>query len=575
MKHGRMTLTILVLACVSAGAFADEAPARRTVADQPGSDESAERTHVELVPLLTLRTDLRNMLQTLEYLRDDLEMEDVDSASMFEMVADTDELPVDWEQLESPIMRYELYLTTPEISQEPSMAADLVLPGNRASVEKMFQSETEREIEDRGDGVLIVDDSVCVTNDRYIAIALMEHEGITTVGEVARLRKLLGEVEDERLTKSFSISSRPRDIGRSRFKPILNAFRASLLTQSQRYDDEQSLSWLARSMYLKSAVGIYDSIFQNIETIEFSYTFDEQQKDASVELRLEAQEDSDAAQYIRSLRHIKNRSLSWLHPKHESFTTVCLPLPKLIRESLPQLARAAAAAVHERFRLPHDPTVAVERIIGQFVDDGQLQCLCQSIPLAEDSSATIVVIPLHAASSLETTSVELVSATRTDTVQLNIGDAAGWPVHTASVPDDLLGEVTDQESFFWVLTDDCAALMFGDAESETMLALLSEVLARDFESPAVADLFSRAALATSTNARDLARRKSIAFPKALARRMGNDPSIVPEDRIVTTLLPGSDTLSLKATFERDAATMSVLTYEAGLTLLLSIVDELE
>lgn len=535
--------------------------------------QQSAKIPVDLIPVVSLKGDLRSLLKAKEYVKE-LQVEGATDATMFELVEFTDELPSLPDQTEPRTTRIEAYLASAKLGGDISMAMDLILPGDKQALLDVLGGDAETEIVQQDEGVVMMGGIPCVATERYFGIPQMDDEHRNSDNEIERLQKLLRETEEERLTKTMSISSRPKEIGRSQIGPILQAYRATLLTQAQRRDEEDDGPYLARSVLQKSMVALFDLLFQEVEQLEYSYTFAENDKSSDIQMRVETTKGSAASRYIRSLQKKRNRSLGWLHPKQQLFASASLPIPELLRKSLPDLSRLVLTALHEQLPQTSGPNPVFERVLRQFVEEERFEFLCQTIPVSDDAMATFVVIPLTSASSLESATIQLINATESSSFELNIGDAGGWPVHAFSDGPEFLSDITDEEEFLWVLTDDCLVISFGGDNLEDWLSMLEEIVTRDFEPPPEAERFSRVSVALQTTALHLGKTGLIELPKVLEQRVIEDSTTVLDDSILVTLQPEGDAVSLKATFQRDAIAPSIITFEVGIELLLDPLDDL-
>lgn len=537
-------------------------------ADEPARPAKQE---ARLTPVASLKADVRAAMSLLAYVKT-LEIEDITDMVIFDIISFGSELPQFPEDADPLLARYEIYLVNTILSGDWGYAFDIVLPGGREGLRAL--GEDDYEVSEQGDDVFLVDNTPGVATDRYFAIAQIAEELIDSGDEITRLRRLIGECQDERLAPTISISARPATVARTFVQPALKAIRATLLTQAQRRDSEDEFTYLSRALYQKTAVSMFDALFEGFQEFEFAFKFEEDDRTCSVVARVEATQDSATHEYIRQVRGIRNRSLTWLHPEHDAFFSFSLPLPDQLREMLPALSRAMMAAVHREVGLGGAPGPAFERVMSQMAESGKAEFLWQMMSEG-DAHAMVLVFPLESASTLESTSIELISAIDNDAWQLNVGEIDGWPVHRLSEGGDLAGELMTVEDLHWVLTENCLAVILRNNAVSDPIESLRQVVTRDFEESSEAQRLSRSCLAASADARFLAKVDEEFLPKTIRDRLETDSSLPLDDRATISVNADDRTIEMRATFERDAILCGVRVFEIGVIWLISWLEELD
>ncbi len=526
--------------------------------------EAAAKNTVRLVPVTSFKADVRGLLKLKEHLLQLSGSEDADAVegTIFELLEMDDRPRVMPDAAQPKYIRFELYNCVPS----SGLVFDIVMPGSREDLLATLGEEST-DVEERTDGVLMAGEVPCVCSEDYFAVSMVE-DLIGVEDSVLRLRKLLRETETCRLQSVFSISSSPRQIGRSLIKPQLAAQRAGMLTQAQRRDSEPDLGYLSRTLQMKSMVGLFEAFFQDTENIEFSLDFSEHSLRSVIELRIKAKKDSALARYISRCNHSRNRAMRWLHPDHKAFAALALPLPKLLKSMLPALTKETLKFLQQESSVPDSPSPAAAALVDQVIERDQLECLIQVVPVPQDGShAEIFILPLGSASVLESTVIQLVSAVP-DVWERSVAEIVGWPVNRLRGQTEFMTTASsdDDGQLYWVMTDQCVAAWIGTEES---LEVLERILTHDGEEHATADRYGRTAFAAATNRPYFAGdfRELFDIPDAMVARLKEDGPESLDDNIELAVQTEPQTLSLTATFQPDAAFAAVQIYELGLNYL--------
>lgn len=534
------------------------------------ADEEPEvpQRAARVVPITSLQADIRGLLQFREHLRQMVDSDDADltGGTMFQLLEMAEKSPVMPDAAQPRCIRYETYSTIP-----PSeLAFDIVLPGGHEELLAALGGD-DAELEEPADGILMVGHMPCVFSEHYLALAMTE-DGVVVEGSVARLRKLLTDTETRRGRHAISITSSPRQIGRSLMKPWLDSRRAIMLTQAQRRDNEAEVDYLTRTLQMKGLVGLFDAIINDTENVEYSLDFSEHDLTSVIELRITAARDSVLDQYISRCRRSRSRAIRWLHSDHQAFAALALPLPELLRTTLPPLAKETLLRLQQELRAPGSPGYAAAALLDQFIERDQLECLVQIVPVPEDGTmAEILIFPLDSASTPEFTVIQPVSAV-SDAWELSVDEIAGWPVNRLRGHTEFLTTTSheDNTQLHWMMTDRCVAVWIGTEESQ---GVLEQILVPDGAEDPVARRFGRAAFAAATNGHLCGGSGGLPeLPDRQATRLKENGPESLDDSIEIVLQTEPQTLSLTATFRPDAAFVAAQAYEAFFVSLVMLLE---
>ncbi len=543
MRLWTLFLASCVVALVPSVSAADEA------------EETEPAVEVSLVPLLSLKADVREALQCLKLYETlagaDSGREEYALFEIMEIASSSENVLAEDDPSQ---MVYDIHLTFPKLS----MVADLVVPVGSEALDELMDID-ESEVEERADGLMVGDDAAFIKTDRYVAVQQIEGN-IFVKDTAARLTRLLKDVESNRVSQTLSISAKPRKVGRSPLKPMLASMKATLLTHAQQRDNDDPLSATSRSFVFKSFAAWFDALFEDTETFELNFDFSESQQTSLVELKLAAAENSTLDQYISRLSKVRSRSLSYLHPDNEAFLSMSIPLPKLLTDLLPQLSSESLVALQSAVGMSETPSPALAEVIRQLVERSQLDLLLQAVPLPSGGRAAIMVLPLDSASALEPASIQLISGLADSHWSLNDGEVAGYALHTLDGQQfgfgaDLGG--IDGDVYF-VMTEHCLAIAVGEEE---LLDVLEEVITRGFDPPRAASLFARSAFAAQFRGRLFSDLEFTDVPDGIQNRLKEDEEAEIHDNVTFALNTAAQQLTISATFDPDALVAALATHE--------------
>ena len=552
MISNRTNLIVLASYLVASGSFSS--------ADEPA--ESTQKTgipvakqEVRLTPLLTIKGDIRRIQAAITHAKELTQSEEPsDFFVSLSVISETDFSSVP--ETEQPMFQLYISSTFPILT----IAVDIVTWGNKTQFQKLIADAAEDEtFQELPDGTLVSDSLMGVFSERYFAMRQLDHEYSCTT-TLSDLRKLLQTVEQDRLSKTFSISTRPRQTGRSNLQPILAVQKATLETNAQQRDKEDSLVAIGRPLSYRMLTGLFNAFFEDTENVEYSFDYSPHDQSSSVELKFAALKGSEFDRYISRLSQPRNRALSYVHPEHTSFAALSLPLPELLTNVLPDLSSESLKSLQQLAGTGVAPTPAIRQVMSQFAESRQLNYLIQTVKLPEQTQATVMVIPLGAASTLESISVELISATNDGHWQSNFGNVGGWPVHRGKF---------DEFEFYFTLTDQCVAVVIGP---ESSLGTLEKVVIRDFdETPSVSRL-GRTALAVKTSSVALHGVLGFELPMRIVKQLQHGGPASVNDAIEVSVQTEPHQVSIRATFGPDALMNALELYEMGIAILTTALD---
>ncbi|APZ93974.1 hypothetical protein [Fuerstiella marisgermanici] len=555
-------LTTLLLAFQPTALNADE---------ENEAAEAAPPIEVQLIPLITLKSDLRTTMKAKEHFMELAQTNDaneVGDVAIFELAniggVTSESLLAD----EAPRrMIYDIHFTFPKFS----MVGDLVIPGGDAQLEEVLgKSNEEQEVTQDANGMTTVDGGAFITTDRYLAVRQLEGN-VTVKDTAAQLRQLLKDVESNRQQKTFTISGNPRKLGRSALKPKLAAMRATMLTQAQERDNDDPLSAMSRSLMYRMYATWFDAFFDDTERLELVFDYSESDRTSSVELILDAVKGSPLAQYIGRLSNVRSRGASYLHPEHEAFVAFSIPLPEMLTNILPQLSSASLLWLQKELGMGESPNPAVSDVVQQLADRGQLDLLAQVVALPDGGRTMIFVMPLDSASALESTSIQLVSKMNDSHWELNSGEVGGYPMHRLDGQQFGLSGAyggTDGDVYF-VMTEHCIAMAIGREDS---LGILQKIIARDFDADTATSRLSRSAFAMQFPARVLTELDMTEQPAGLTARLADDEDSPIHDNVTFALNAAPQQLTITATCESDAMITALTTHQWFIEVLSASID---
>ncbi len=519
--------------------------------------EAAPPVEVQLIPVVSLKADLRTSMTAQKHFIELRGSEDGSDVAIFEIAqvaGDTSELPQTGDNPRRMILN--AHLTAPDFST----AIDMVMPNGAAQRKELLGKSfgDEKLVQDEN-GVAMIDGGVAVITDSYLATR--QFGGNFTVrNTAAQLRQLLKDVESNRQQETFTISGDPRKLGRSALKPKLAAMRATMLTQAQKRDNDDPLSAMSRSLMYRLYATWFDAFFDDTERLELVFDYSESDRKSSVELVLDAVKGSPLDQYIRRLSKVRSRGASYLHPEHEAFAAFSIPLPELLTKILPQLSSASLLWLQKELGMGESPNPAVSDVVQQLADRGQLDLLAQVVALPGGGRTMIFVVPLDSASALESTSIQLVSKMNDSHWELNSGEVGGYPMHRldgqqfglSSAYGGIEGDV------YFVMTEHCIAMAIGREDS---LGILEKIITRDFDSDTSASRLSRSAFAMQFPARVLTEIGMTEQPAGLTARLRDDEDAPVHDNVSFALNAAPQQLTITARCEPDAMITALTTHQ--------------
>jgi len=530
--------------------------------------EAAPPVEVQLVPIVSLKADLRTTMQAQEHFIELQGSEDGDDVTIFEIAeiaGDASELPATDNNPRQMILN--AHLTVPDFSS----AIDIVIPNGAAQRKELLgKSFDDEKLVQNENGVAIIDGGVGVITDSYLATRQLGGN-FTVRNTAAQLRQLLNDVESNRQQKTFTISGNPRKLGRSALKPKLAAMRATMLTQAQERDNDDPLSAMSRSLMYRMYATWFDAFFDDTERLELVFDYSESDRTSSVELILDAVKGSPLDQYIGRLSNVRSRGASYLHPEHEAFAAFSIPLPEMLTNILPQLSSASLLWLQKELGMGESPNPAVSDVVQQLADRGQLDLLAQVVALPDGGRTMIFVMPLDSASALESTSIQLVSKMNDSHWELNSGEVGGYPMHRLDGQQFGLSGAyggTDGDVYF-VMTEHCIAMAIGREDS---LGILEKIIARDFDAATATSRLSRSAFAMQFPARVLTELDMTEQPAGLTARIADDEDAPIHDNVTFALNAARQQLTITATCEPDAMITALTTHQWFIEVLSESID---
>lgn len=311
------------------------------------------------------------------------------------------------------------------------------------------------------------------------------------------LRTVCAEVENATSAPLFEAKIFPTIILQSpEIKAAVKLMLAELLTDAQERDGE-SIGFSAYRNFrnhafhqaLKTVTEDIEEVTAGLRKFEDGYC---------TELIIKPRRKSNLSDYFTRLGEVRNRSLNWLHPDHDSFLTFCLPLPELVTERLAQLSEANRALM---LLAGQDESMAdsVTRWEKELAESKQIEWLQQSIP-TEGGRTHVVIIPGQSSNELTETAIQLTSSGLKEAWTPFVTTIADCPVHDvtpsatwAGMFFEGLSSLAENNVTYLVPTADCLMLVSGNPED--CLDVAQELIRREFDSPPQVRQYSRTAIA--------------------------------------------------------------------------------
>lgn len=272
-------------------------------------------------------------------------------------------------------------------------------------------------------------------------------------------------------------------------RPRLEGLLASALTWAQRGDDEPEAAHAVRSAGVQFLTDLAAMCLSDLDLLSVGFRRGATEGTVQASFFAEAHRNSELHAAMSDFGEVRNRSLSYLHPGHEGFLAITLPLPDKLAEALAHPYFANFADSDYGFSIGGAKSVAgreMRRVRESVSASQKVELLVQTLPCADGSTATVFIIPLRAGSAgdRETTGIRHAAYTQSDS------EIDGHPVYL--VPDFDAGVPEHSYSLRIVETDHCVAAFVG---TEPAQSLFRGVIQRDFEEPPGARRFSRSAVA--------------------------------------------------------------------------------
>jgi hypothetical protein len=537
----------LLLTAFTVSTFCSSVIAQTETGSPTESPEPALPIPSSSVDLFSLKVNIRQLYDLRQSLQQTYQEDAIDSDLLD--VAGVFGDPRLFER-DGPIyMRQDVMLSFPQM-----LPIITVLYPNVTELAKEISGEDSQTLKTDG-SIQHIEGNALIATEDYIA--MLYGEGIDTSGITDRLTTMVSETENSPITDMLSVSTQPRAIGRSPYRQIINGLKATMLTNAQRRDNERDFEHAWRSLFQRSAAAMLDTLFDDIDTVELSLNRSREDGSLTIELRIDAHEDSALDQYIAGVRESGNRALSWLYPDHTTFAAVSLRLPELVKDSLPQIAAVSAAILQEELKLSENSTREIELLLNQYKQRGTAELLVQAIPAADGTTALVGVLPVDGDVSFSPTLLELVSAVGESGIKIAVTDIDGWPVHRiplATNTPDVTGD------FYFVATESALAWMVGTEEA---ISVFEKVVQRQYTADQAGNRFRRSILAIQSSI------SSLLFPpldggvrEYLPQRAEQDTTPL-QDQFEIVIDTEPHQILLSGRFQRDAVLLGLNLFETG------------
>jgi hypothetical protein len=448
----------------------------------------------------------------------------------------------------------------------PQLDAEFVLICPKGLTEQKEEFGTQ-DLNITADGSLqFLGEMPIVLTDRYSA---MIHSYTPQMAGLAeRLPQLVAETQNAQFRHLSSITANPQQLGKSLLRHSINAYRAELLADAQRRNNDTDFLYECRSVTQRGLVSLLDTFFNDIQSLECSLDWSQDDHSLTITARIVARNKSPLDQYIATIGSTGNRSLSWLHPDHTSFITTSLPIPDLIRDALPQIANTTAAGLKEELGLSEHGVQQTILLVNQFSEQGFAETLIQAIPSPDGSTAVIGMVPLQGDISFSPTLLELVSTATDSPWETSVTDIDGWPVHRIHKPATDFNISSD---LYLIATDHCLGWMAG---SEETLSIFENVVQRQYSPDETGNRFRRSALAARTT---LSQMSASFFDGEISEFVPPTAADAdtPRDQIEVVIDTEPHCLLLTARFQADASQLGICVFDLALEEFLDWFQELD
>ncbi|MCA9066142.1 MAG: hypothetical protein KDA96_23905, partial [Planctomycetaceae bacterium] len=278
----------------------------------------------------------------------------------------------------------------------------------------------------------------------------------------------------------------PKRIRNGLKNPFLTSVLSALLTDTQRRDNEDLLSYRLRESWGKSTSAALDVVFNQIESASWVLSFDDQTKRTRLSFNVEAVKGTDLDRCIDLQRDATATGVRWLSPDQRGFLSVSLVLPETFRTMLPLVAEALGDALTAELQVSGASAGELERMAQSLSNSPTFDLLLQWLPGKDGTHCFAATIPFPEPLDITTSTIELISAVDTGW-QMAVTDIDGWPIHRfpGSLPTAEAAGLTDT----WIAaTDQQITLMQGSPDSSVVL---SKLVRRDYEEPPDPTLWRR------------------------------------------------------------------------------------
>ncbi len=349
-------------------------------------------------------------------------------------------------------------------------------------------------------------------------------------------------LENNSNTDAIRVEFLVSDLKSTSAYPHIRAQIASALTFAQRRDNEPALFHAVRSAGVRAVTQLATMCLSDLESLSVGLRHEQSRQTIEAVISARVHRRSDLLTELNDLRQLRNRSLSWLHPDHDGFATVCFPVPGAVQEALDQLNPQELEELEELVQVgladefPLFPWLPVSRLLDSVRTTSTLECLVQLFKSSDGAPVVLCVIPLRGESR------GVIRQAGYLETGAEIDGHSIWRIPEFSV--NLHGVACE---VFAVETDNCFAMMLGPASAQE---LLTETIRRDFDESPAARRVSRRMLAVDLPL-DHGIFTALYGSDGLSHASGDQP---PQSRMQMDLLFEDSQLILTTSFEQHAAT---------------------
>jgi len=362
---------------------------------------------------------------------------------------------------------------------------------------------------------------------------------------------------DELITTMQDIARHPvRDAIRFEFYPSnlndtfarsqIQGLIASAHTYAQRGDNEDVTEHARRLAFVRTLTDAGQICLKDLDEVALGLRRGERDDSVEWDVTLQAARKSELAAAFGDFGELRNRCLSWLHPDHDGFVAVTLPVPEPLQDP------AALLAVYTTLLSPPPGdeftvvTSLIERLAESTSESQTFELLMQTIPCNDESSAFVIVLPLRSGWAGSPIAAEVQQAGFTAPVS----EIDGYPCHRLA--DSVFTTVTLEYALDVVETETCVAILVG---TDAARSAFRSIVRRDFDECPKAARYLNSAIAADFSLSGEWPARFLDLTDLWADRKSDNPL---KTRMTASVQVRGEEFTGQLRFENDAALLGAL-----------------